>query len=87
MPVQRVTYVFTDGSDADAAAMQPGGGAAASPTAIRDDTEIPTESLTDADVEAMDGATLRRRLGRLGLPTSGKLSKLRERLRDARTTA
>jgi hypothetical protein len=84
---KRVTYVYTDGSDADAAAMQPGGGTAEAPADAADDTEVPTASLTDADIEGMDAATLRRRLTRLGQPTSGKISKLRERLREARVGA
>ncbi|KAL4421315.1 hypothetical protein ABPG75_010606 [Micractinium tetrahymenae] len=40
--------------------------------------------LSDADIEAMDAATLRRLLLGRGLPASGKISKLRERLREAR---
>lgn len=53
----------------------------ASPVIIH--AKIPTL----ARAQAMDGATLRRRLTRLGLPTSGKMSKLRERLREARDKA
>ena len=41
-------------------------------------------SLSDADIEAMDAASLRRLLGARGLPGAGKVSKLRERLREAR---
>lgn len=40
--------------------------------------------LTDADIEAMDASSLRRLLVARGLPTSGKMSKLRERLREVR---
>lgn len=40
--------------------------------------------LSDADVEAMDAATLRRLLLGCGLPASGRISKLRERLREVR---
>lgn len=41
------------------------------------------ESLTAADIEALDAASLRRMLGRRGLATSGKITKLRERLKEA----
>lgn len=40
--------------------------------------------LSDADIEAMDAATLRRLLAARGLPGSGKVSKLRQRLQEAR---
>lgn len=40
-------------------------------------------SLSPADVEAMDKASLQRQLTAMGLPTSGKLSKLKERLLEA----
>lgn len=40
--------------------------------------------LSDADIEAMDAASLRRLLLARGLPASGKISKLRERLREVR---
>lgn len=44
-------------------------------------------ALSDADIEALDAASLRRLLGGAGLPASGKTSKLRERLREARDAA
>jgi hypothetical protein len=40
--------------------------------------------LSDADIEGMDAATLRRMLVARGLPGSGRISKLRERLRELR---
>lgn len=40
--------------------------------------------LSDADIEALDAASLRRLLLGMGLPASGKISKLRERVREAR---
>ncbi len=40
--------------------------------------------LSDADIEALDAASLRRLLLGIGLPASGKISKLRERVREAR---
>jgi hypothetical protein len=36
-----------------------------------------------ADIEPMDANSVRRALTVLGLPTSGKLSKLKERLRES----
>ena len=44
-------------------------------------------SMSDADIEELDAATLRRLLASLGLPASGKLSKLRERLAEARANS
>jgi hypothetical protein len=40
--------------------------------------------LSDADVEAMDAASLRRLLLGCGQPASGRISKLRERVREVR---
>lgn len=39
--------------------------------------------LSDADIDALDAASLRRFLASYGHPTSGKLSKLKERLKEA----
>jgi hypothetical protein len=39
--------------------------------------------LSDADIEALDASSLRRLLASYGQPTSGKLSKLKERLKKA----
>ena len=44
-------------------------------------------ALSDADIEALDAASLRRLLLGAGLPASGKISKLRDRLREARDAA
>jgi hypothetical protein len=43
--------------------------------------------LSNADIEALDAASLRRLLASYGQPTSGKLSKLKERLREAQIEA
>ena len=47
----------------------------------------PRRVLGDADIEALDAASLRRLLASYGQPTSGKLSKLKERLKEAQTEA
>jgi Domain of unknown function (DUF1995) len=39
--------------------------------------------MSDADIDALDAASLRRLLASYGQPTSGKLSKLKERLKEA----
>lgn len=70
--------------------MLPGGrtaSAADAPQAAPEEEDAPLESLSDTDIEAMDASTLRRRLTKLGQPTSGKISKLRERLRETRDAA
>jgi hypothetical protein len=46
-------------------------------------TRASREVLSDADIEALDAASLRRLLASYGQPTSGKLSKLKERLKEA----
>lgn len=43
--------------------------------------------MSDADIEGLDAASMRRLLLGRGLPASGKASKLRERLREARDSA
>lgn len=54
---------------------------------VVDDSEAQMPvSANEADVEAMDAATLRRMLAKYNQPTSGKLSKLRERLIEAMKT-
>lgn len=81
---QRVTYVYAEPlypEDADA------GVEAAGEREARAAEDAALGFLSDADIEGMDAATLRRRLAQLGQPTSGKISKLRERLREARAAA
>lgn len=45
------------------------------------DAAAPSGAITASDVDAMDAANLRRMLARAGVPTAGKLSVLRERLK------
>lgn len=47
----------------------------------------PGEILSDADIEALDAASVRRLLASYGCPTSGRLSKLKERLKEAQGAA
>lgn len=79
---KRVTAVYAD--PAASAAEGEAGAAGAGPTVGDDAGAGDLAGLSDADIEAMDAASLRRLLLGRGLPASGKISKLRERLRDAR---
>ena len=77
----------SDSSSGEDVATSSGGGSAAGEAAAggggsEGDGEL--GGLSDADIEAMDAATLRRLLLARGQPASGKMSKLRERLREAR---
>lgn len=79
---KRVTAVYADaasgGADDEAAA------SAGGPAGSGDGGGSDLAGMSDADIEAMDAASLRRLLLGRGLPASGKISKLRERLREAR---
>lgn len=74
-------YASTSGGDSDADAPPGSGSAAASSDGGGSEA---LAGLSDADIEAMDAASLRRLLLGRGLPASGKISKLRERLREVR---
>ena len=87
---QEATAVYISGSgssssDENVATTSGGGSAAGEPAATGGSGgEEELRGLSDADIEAMDAATLRRLLLARGQPASGKMSKLRERLREAR---
>lgn len=74
------TYVYADDGPAGA-----GGGPAAprvDPVAAAGGDAGGGGGLTESDIEALDAASLRRLLAAAGEPTSGKISRLRERLRE-----
>jgi hypothetical protein len=83
---QRITAVYTPASDQGSAALSAdssgssgsGGGGGGNESLA---------ALSDADIEAMDAASLRRLLLVRGLPGSGRIAKLRERPREARDVA
>ena len=77
----QVTAVYRSGSDEDVAAEDASSAGAAGAAGA---TSEEVSGLSDVDFEALDAASLRRLLLGLGLPASGKISKLRERLREAR---
>jgi hypothetical protein len=86
---QQATAVYSPASSSDSgvddADGPPGGAAAAAAAAAGGGSSAEAlAGLSDADIEAMDAASLRRLLLGRGLPASGKISKLRERLREAR---
>ena len=70
---------------AAAAASAAGSGSDAGSGGIGGEPEL--GGLSDADIEGMDAASLRRLLLARGQPASGRMSKLRERLREARDAA
>ena len=77
-PPLKVTAVYR--SSSSSSEEEEGGAASAAAAGGGEDLA----ALSDADIEAMDAASLRRLLLGRGLPASGKISKLRERLREAR---
>ena len=70
---KKATYVFANDDDEEQ---------------YEDDPDLeerspPGDILSDADIEALDAASVRRLLLSYGAPASGKLSKLKERLKEA----
>ncbi|KAI7838107.1 hypothetical protein COHA_008115 [Chlorella ohadii] len=78
---QQVTAVYRSTSSEEDE--EDGAGSAAAAAAAGASSEE-LAGLSDADIEALDAASLRRLLLGMGLPASGKISKLRERVREAR---
>ena len=76
------TQVYASGSGSSADEGEGGEGGAGGSASSEE-----LAALSDADIEALDAASLRRLLLGAGLPASGKISKLRERLREARDAA
>ncbi|KAI3423940.1 hypothetical protein D9Q98_009774 [Chlorella vulgaris] len=82
---QLATAVYSpSGSDPQASASSDGDGTPASSGEGGSEGSEALAGLSDADIEGMDAATLRRMLVARGLPGSGRISKLRERLRELR---
>jgi hypothetical protein len=78
---QQATAVYTPANDqGDEVGISSGGDGGSS--GGNGDSES-LAALTDAYIEAMDAASLRRMLLARGLPGSGRAAKLRERLREA----
>ena len=75
---QKVTYMFAGDDDEEV-----GEGASGQAAEESEEESCESGSMTDADIDVLDAASVRRLLAKYGCPASGKLSKLKERLKEA----
>lgn len=84
LPIFRIarlaTYVYADNPDNGPGSDDPS--SSSQPAAVAAAADGGEGVLSDSDIDSLDAASLRRLLASYGQPASGKISKLRERLKE-----
>ena len=84
---KKATYVYADAEEEDDDELEEGTDGEGVEESGGGGNNNSSSFLSDADIDALDAASARRLLAGYGAPGSGKLSKLKERLKEVQAAA